>query len=64
MFDSLWVEKYRPIKLDDLVLTEYNRKYFESLRANQECPNLMFSGCPGIGKSTLAKIIVNDMLYD
>jgi len=62
MFDSLWVEKYRPSILDDLVLSEYNRKYFESLRKNQECPNLMLSGCPGIGKSTLAKILVNDIL--
>ena len=62
LFEGLWVEKWRPKTLDDLVLSPDNRAKFEELRKKQECPNLMFVGNPGIGKSTLAKIIVNDIL--
>ena len=60
MFNNLWVEKYRPKTLNDLVLSETNRKYFESL--TDEIPNLLFVGTPGLGKTTLAKIIIEDIL--
>lgn len=60
MFDKLWVEKYRPQSLNDLVLSQSNRKFFENIK--DEIPNLMFKGAPGIGKTTLAKIIVKDIL--
>jgi len=60
MFDNLWVEKYRPKTLNDLVLSESNRKYFESI--TNEIPNLLFVGTPGLGKTTLARIIVEDVL--
>lgn len=62
IFNNLLVEKYRPSKLEDLVLTEENRKYFEDIKRKQEIPNLMFSGSPGTGKTTLAKILVKDIL--
>jgi len=60
MFDNLWVEKYRPATLDEMVLSEDNKKYFKSI--TNEIPNLLFVGTPGIGKTTIARIIVQDIL--
>jgi DNA polymerase III gamma/tau subunit len=57
LLNSLWVEKYRPLKLDDLVLPESNMKTFAEMLERKEIPNLLFHGPPGGGKSTLARII-------
>jgi DNA polymerase III delta prime subunit len=59
-YNDLWVEKYRPKTLDDLLLNDDNREYFLSLK--DDIPNLLFYGSAGIGKTTLAKILVNDVL--
>jgi DNA polymerase III delta prime subunit len=59
-YNDLWVEKYRPKKLDDLILDEETKKYFLSLE--EDIPNLLFYGDAGTGKTTLAKILVNDVL--
>jgi len=54
-FSNVWTEKYRPQNIDDLILDEDNKKYFLELR---EIPNnFLFFGTPGIGKTTLAKIL-------
>ena len=60
MFNNLWVEKYRPKTIDEMVLSGENRAYFNTLK--DEVPNLLFVGTPCIGKTTIAKIIVQDIL--
>ena len=55
--DSMWVEKYRPKILKDLVLAQDTMKIFEEMFVRKEIPNLLFYGPPGGGKSTLARMI-------
>ena len=62
MFQNLYVERYRPKTLTDIVLTNEERAYFESLKSKDEIPNLLFAGNPGTGKTTLSKIIATDIL--
>lgn len=62
MFKNLLVERYRPKKLDDCVLSPELRAVFESYRTAQEIPNLLFAGTAGVGKTTIAKILVNEVL--
>lgn len=56
--DKLWVEKYRPQNLDDIVLSEHTRKILASYIKNDEIPNLMFYGSPGIGKTTTSRVLI------
>jgi DNA polymerase III delta prime subunit len=61
-FGNLFIEKYRPKTLDEIVLSKEDREFFESLRGKQEIPHLLFSGAAGVGKSSTAKVIVNEIL--
>ena len=57
VLDSLWIEKYRPQKLEELVLPEQYYVDFKSMIDKGSIPNLLFYGPPGGGKSTIAKVI-------
>lgn len=59
---NLFVERYRPKTLDDIVLSKDDREFFEALANKQEIPHLLFAGVQGSGKTSLSKIIINDIL--
>jgi DNA polymerase III delta prime subunit len=61
-FSNLWIEKFRPKTLSDFISTQFTRESLLSFKNKEEIPNLLFTGAAGIGKTSAAKIIVNDIL--
>ena len=62
---ELWVEKYRPKTVDDYVFKdESQRKQVDAWVKSGTIPHLLFSGAPGVGKTTLAKILINQLGVD
>lgn len=57
----LWVEKYRPQKIDDCVLPESLKKTFKEYIAQGELPTFLFTGTAGVGKTTVAKALCNEI---
>ena len=64
MDNTLWVEKYRPETIDDCVLPALTKNVFLSIVDNDEIPNLLLTGSPGSGKTTVAKALCNQLGID
>ena len=63
--NELWIEKYRPKTIDGYVFVDDNqRQQVESWVKDQSIPNLLFSGSPGTGKTTLGKMLINELGVD
>ena len=62
--DFLWVEQYRPKTIDDCILPTSLKTLFSSFIKKGELTNLLLSGTPGIGKTTVAKAICEEMNCD
>ena len=64
MSEYLWVEKYRPRKIKDCILTEDIKDTFSQFLKQKEIPNLLLSGTQGTGKTTVARALCEELGAD
>jgi len=62
--EFLWVEKYRPRKIEDCILTEDLKKTFSEFLNQKEIPNLLLCGTAGTGKTTVARALCEELGTD
>lgn len=62
--DFLWVEKYRPAKIQDCVLPQDIKNTFEQIVKGGDLHNLLLTGTAGLGKTTVAKALCNELDLD
>ena len=60
----LWVEKYRPKKIEECILPDATRKIFQGFLSQGEIPNLLLAGTAGVGKTTVAKALCAELGTD
>ena len=64
MSDFIWVEKYRPTTIDECILPKRIKQTFQDFVKKGEIPNMLLSGPPGIGKTTVAKALCHQLGAD
>ena len=64
MQEFLWVEKYRPKTIDQCVLTDQLKETFKQFVKQKNIPNLLLTGGPGVGKTTVAKAMLEEIGAD
>ena len=64
MSDFIWVEKYRPKTIEECILPESIKKTFRDFLNKGEIPNMLLAGPPGVGKTTVAKALCNELGVD
>jgi len=62
--DFIWDEKYRPSKIKDVILVPELKDTFQSIVETGEVMNMLFTGTPGLGKTTVAKAICEELDVD
>jgi len=62
--EVLWVEKYRPQNIEDTILPETMKNTFRKFVNDKNVPNLLLTGGPGVGKTTIAKAMLDEMGCD
>lgn len=62
--EFLWTEKYRPAKLSECILPEHLLKTFQGIVSSGEMQNLLLCGTAGLGKTTVAKALCNELGLD
>lgn len=60
----LWVEKYRPKKVEDCILNDHLKNTFQEFVNKKEIPNLLLSGTAGVGKTTIARAMCEEVGCD
>jgi len=64
MSNFIWVEKYRPKTIDECILPDSAKQMFKEFLNKGEIPNMLLAGPPGIGKTTVAKALCNELGAD
>ena len=62
--NELWVEKYRPSRIEDCILPAELKATFAQFVNQDYVPNLLLSGGPGVGKTTVAKAMLEECGFD
>ena len=62
--EFLWVEKYRPKTISDVILPKSLKQTFQKIVDSGELPNMLFTGTAGLGKTTVARALCNELGCD